>query len=219
MALAGHLFVEGIDLVSHVAEAIETEPGIFPDVTVCPKDLMDRQRRALALQGLSKLLGNLARRAADLALIDQVGAVQDAMMIVQQVRADATLPFPPAFAEKRKRAMYLAERVLRKRQERKVRRAKRRALRQGTEPPKKIKKKASPAQRVAARRSLAALIDDFVGSSPVKTNNTTSTTKQAAAAPTGRQKDIREVANLGTAPLPKAPGPTTKKKTRMSRQR
>lgn len=129
MALGGRRFREAPLLIEDVATALREEPALLGDLPVDPGALVARLARARAFAALHRGLAALAQQAADWALVEEVGAIDDAMAVVLQVRGDEDQPFPslpPRQRRRRRAALLPAERHLSERQARKRRTQRRR---------------------------------------------------------------------------------------------
>lgn len=135
MRLAGYLFKEGDELVDAVVRALRHNRELFPDVPTDPQQIADHKEQAQAYKQIHAALSMLAERAYDNYLIEQAAAVQGAMDVVRQVRADDVRPFAQGDPQGRKDALRRAEAILARRIERQKRAHKRRLAKEAEPPP------------------------------------------------------------------------------------
>jgi hypothetical protein len=83
--LTGYLFVEGPSIVIAVCNAVLTSEDVFAAEMALARSMRARLHRSFALRNLERLLLAAARRAGELALLDQGSAVQDALGLLARV--------------------------------------------------------------------------------------------------------------------------------------
>ena len=120
MALSGHLFLEAPELIARVLGALGDAPELYARQATDPvlpaetADLRGRHERALALRCVHHGLMILARRAADLALLDQAEVTARCQEIVRTAREDAE-GRPGPDADERYERLRAADLMLRRR--------------------------------------------------------------------------------------------------------
>lgn len=125
MKKSGAIFAEAPHFVMTVARCLRRDRRLLGDIPVDADDMDARQRRALGFQALGDFFTRMARVAQDCYIEDQSAVIEEAMVAVRWVRADAAKPRCGPAERQRAVAMGPAEEVLRVRQERKRRAAQR----------------------------------------------------------------------------------------------
>jgi hypothetical protein len=110
MVRGGQVFAAAPAFVVAVSRALAM--GCFPDIPVCKDALLHRQAQATAYRMLHEQLKAHADAAWEAYLLCQSDAIDQAMGVVRQVRADAERPFPGRDQLLRQVALREAEEVL-----------------------------------------------------------------------------------------------------------